>query len=203
MRNYLGITAAAAVCLFAGSVWSASASAAPGGQGPAQPTTAAKQYCPAGANVAYVTQNIVGQPDLGVASNLWASDSYQRIISVVRTGPNTYCGATRVSGSFASLLGLSPGLTGTVYGGDTGYLYGGERTTVFTAKWRPTVATSGSIGTVVCEVTFGCPAAIDWSSLYFQDAVGYCTAWWTFSYYGGTHGNWRNQADSNLGDIVS
>jgi hypothetical protein len=192
----------AAVCLV-GSVWSASASAAPGGQGPTRPTTAAKQFCPVGTNVVYVTQNVVGQPDGGLLNNLWATDSYQRIISVVRTGPNTYCGATRVSGSFSSLFGVSPGLAGTVFDGSSGSLYGGERTTVFTAKWRPSVPTSGSIGTVTCDPTFGCPAEIDWSSLYFQDAVGYGTAWWTFSYYGGTHGNWRNQADASLGDIVN
>jgi hypothetical protein len=202
MKKCLLIAAAAAVGLVAGSVWNASASAAPGGQGPSQPSTAAKQYCPSGTNILYVTQNIVGQPDLGLANNLWAADSYQRIISVVRTGPNTYCGATRVAGSFSSVLGLSPGLTGTVFSGDSGSLYGGERTTVFTAKWRPTVPTSGSIGTVTCDATFGCPAAIDWPSLYFQDAVGFGTAWWTFSYYGGTHGSWRNQADVSFGDIV-
>jgi hypothetical protein len=202
MRKRQVFAAAAAVASIAGSVWSASAWAAPGSQGPSQPSIAAKQYCPYGTTVVYVTQNVVGQQDVGLANNPWAADSYQRIISVVRTGPNTYCGATRVSGSFASILGTSPGLTGQVYSGDTGYIYGGERTTVFTAKWRPSVPTSGSIGTVYCDPTFGCPAAIDWSSLYFQDAAGYDTAWWTFSYHGGTHGNWRDQADGSLGDIV-
>jgi hypothetical protein len=203
MKRRLLIAAAAAVCLIAGSsLVSTGAFAAPGGQGPYAPLTAQKQFCPSGTNVLYVTQNVVGQPDVGVAGNRWAVDTYRRIISVVRVGPNTYCGATSVSGSFTSTFALSPGVTGTVYSGDGGSLYGGERTTVFTAKWRPLVATSGSIGTVSCDSILGCPSAIDWKSLYFQDASNYNTAWWTFTYYGGAHGNWRNQADSNLGDIV-
>lgn len=203
MTKRVLIAAAAAVCLIAGSVlWSAGASAAPGGQGPVRPTTDAKKFCPPGTNILYVTQNVVGQPDIGLAANRWATDSYRRIISVVRTGPNTYCGATSYTGSFTSTLATSPGTTGLVYSGVYGSLYGGERTTVFTAKWRPTVPTSGSIGTVYCDPILGCPSAIDWQSLFFQDINGFGTAWWSFTYYGGTHGNWRNQADSNLGDIV-
>jgi hypothetical protein len=203
MTKRVLIAAAAAVCLIAGSaLWSAGASAAPGGQGPARPSTDAKKFCPPGPNVLYVTQNVVGQADVGLAGNSWATDTYRRIISVVRVAPNTYCGATSYSGSFTSTFATSPGTTGLVYSGASGSLYGGERTTVFTAKWRPTVPTSGSIGTVYCDAVVGCQDAIDWQSLYFQDAVGFGTSWWTFTYYGGTHGNWRNQADSNLGDIV-
>jgi hypothetical protein len=183
-------------------VWGAAALAAPGAAGPNRPFTDAKRFCPPGTNVLYVTQTVVGQPDVGLANNTWAADSYQRIISVVRVGRNTYCGATRVAGTFSTLAGASPGLTGKVLDGDVGFVYGGERTTVFTATWRPTVATYGSIGTVYCDVKRGCPAAIDWPSLYFRDVAGYDDAWWTFSYYGGTHGNWLNQADRSQGDIV-
>jgi hypothetical protein len=204
MKRRLLIAAAAAVCsIAASSLVSTVAFAAPGGQGPYAPTTEMKKYCPSGPNVLYVTQNVVGQPDVGLAGNAWATDSYRRIISVVRVAPNTYCGATSYSGTFTSTFATSPGVTGTVFSGDAGSLYGGERTSVFTAKWRPLVPTSGSIGTVYCDAVFGCPSAIDWTSLFFQDAANYHTAWWTFTYYGGTHGSWRNQADSNLGDIVS
>jgi hypothetical protein len=197
------ITAAAAVCLIAGSaVWNTPASAAPGRQGPTRPSTEAKKFCPSGTNVAYVTQNVVNQADVGLAWNTWAADSYQRIISITRVGANAYCAATRVTGTFSTSFGLSPAATGTVSSGDAGSVYGGERTTVFIAKWRPTVPTSGSIGTVYCDPTFGCPSEIDWSSLFFRDMVGYDLAWWTFSYYGGTHGNWLNQADRTQGDIA-
>jgi hypothetical protein len=201
MRKLIALATAAG--LMAGSgLWGSAALAAPGGQGPTRPTSEAKSFCPSGTNVLYVTQNVVNQTDVGLAGNAWAVDSYQRIISVVRTGHNTFCGATRYVGSFSSLFGLSPGVTGVVYSGDAGSLYGGERTTVFTAKWRPTAPTSGSIGTVNCSAALGCPSSIDWKSLYFQDVSGYDLAWWTYSYYAGTHGNWRNQADANVGDIV-
>jgi hypothetical protein len=203
MRKLLMIAAAAAVCSIAGSaVWSTPAWAAPGGQGPTRPYTEAKKFCPSGTNVAYVTQNVVNQKDVGLFWNTWATDSYQRIIAITRVGPDLYCAATRVSGKFSGVYGLSPAGTGTVSPDDTGSVYGGERTTVFTAKWHPTVPTSGSIGTVYCDPTFGCPREIDWASLFFQDMVGYDIAWWTFSYYGGTHGNWLNQADRSQGDIT-
>lgn len=216
MRKLLLIAAAAAVCLIAESVvWSTPASAAPGGQGPKRPSTEAKRFCPSGTNVAYVTQDVVNQGDVGLAGNTWATDSYQRIISITRVGTNSYCAATRVTGKFSIIASLSfsstaslgidslsPAATGAVSSGVTGSVYGGERTTVFTAKWRPTVPTSGSIGTVYCDPAFGCQCAIDWPSLFFRDIVGYDLAWWTFSYYGGTHGNWLNQADRTQGDIV-
>jgi hypothetical protein len=196
MRKFVVIVAAVAACTIV-----ASAAAAPGGQGPARPSIEAKRYCPPGTNVAYVTQDVVDQGDVGLGGNTWATDSYQRIISIVRITPNTYCGATRVTGSFSTLAGPSPGLTGKVNEGDTGSVYGGERTTVFTARWAPRVPTSGSIGTVYCD-EYGCPAAIDWASLYFRNVIGYSLAWWTFSYYGGSHGNWLNRADMSSGDIV-
>ncbi len=172
-------------------VWASGAFAAPGSQGPARPSTAAKAYCPSGPLVVYVNQYGVVEPDLGLQGNTWAADAYQRTIAVVRVWGDTYCAATRYVGSFSSLFGLSPAATGSVLDGDTGSFYGGYRTTLFTAKWSPTAATSGTIAPLV-----------DWAPLYFSDVQGYDLAWWTFTYYGGTHGNWSNSAAGSLGDIT-
>jgi hypothetical protein len=180
------------IAVFAISLFAPSAAwAAPGSQGPARPTTNAKAFCPSGQNVIYVSQDGVTEPDVGLTGNTWAGDSYQRIITVVRVWGNTYCAATRYVGSFSSMAGVSPSGLAFVGDGDTGSFYGGYRTTLFTAKWRPSAPTSGTIGPVV-----------DWVPLYFSDVQGYDLAWWTFSYYTTDHGYWANKADYSYGDIV-
>jgi hypothetical protein len=168
-----------------------SAFAAPGGQGPARTWTEAKTYCPSGPNVIYVNQYGLTEPDVGLQGNTWAGDVYQRTISVVRVAPNTYCAATRYSGTFTSIAGLSPSGLGWVGDGDTAPFYGGTRSTVFTASWSPIAPTSGTTWPVV-----------DWKSLYFTGVQGYDLMWWTFSYYGGTYGYWQNQATGSSGDIT-
>ena len=178
-------TAAAAFVLAPGAL------GAPGGQGPARTSLDAKAYCPSGTNVLYVNQYGVTEPDIGLVDNTWANDVYQRTISVVRVAPNTYCAATRYVGTFSSTAGISPSGLGVVGDGDTGQLYGGQRTTVFTATWQPIAPTYGTTWPVA-----------DWTSLYFTNLQGYDLRWWTFSYYGGTHGNWLNQASGSAGDIT-
>jgi hypothetical protein len=176
------------------------AAGAPGAQGPFRPTTDSKKACPAGTSVFSVSQSITGMPDVGLLGNPWAVDSFTRTISIIRTAPNTYCGSYRDSGTYTSSWGLSPGATGTLFSTFTGNFVGSVRTTVFTGKLRSNMPTSGTIGKITCNESY-CSGTLDWTSVMFESTSGYDVAWWSYSYAGGLHGNWRNQADLSLGDI--
>lgn len=179
------------LALLVGLTTGGSAIAAPGGQGPFRPTIVSKQFCPVGTQVAYVTQYGLTADDYGVINNVWASDSYRRVISIIRVAPGTFCAATNESGSFSAYTGLSPDLTGVVLSGTSGSIGGGMRTNVFTATWSPQVATSGTI-----------PATQDWLSLFFTNVQGYGVNWWSYGYYTSAHGTWANRADYSYGDIT-
>ncbi len=169
----------------------------------AQLTAAA---CGFGTRVVFALQIVKNDADSGVAGNAWASDNYARRLVVVRTGQDQYCAVTRYLGRFTTDAGTSPGGTGTVAAGDKGTFAGGYRSTTFTAKFTPSVAQLGPIGTYdyQCDTSFDCPGYVDWTTLYFNNGAGASLdlAYWNWLYGSAGHGLWRNSSAGNSGDIT-
>jgi hypothetical protein len=153
------------------------------------------RYCPSGQLIVNVTQSVWDDGDVGAAGNVWAYENYTRQIAVFKLGWRTYCAASNYSGWFWSVPGTSPGGSSTIDAGVTGTIIGGWRTSLFTAKWRPTAPTSGSIAP-----SYG--GYGDWDDLYFDDLQGYNLALWSYTYNGGEHGAWLNRSIyGNQGEI--
>lgn len=155
--------------------------------------------CPAGTMVVNVTMTIAGDDDIAAAGDAWASDTYTRILQVVKVGPSSYCAAVRDSGTFTSYGGASPGGTGRIAPGDTGTFGGGFKTATFTGSFRPLAPTSGSLGAFV-----GAP---DWQSFYFTNLRGFGLGRWSWTYYeGGYYGTgewWGSTYAGSCNDITS
>ena len=200
-RLMMAFLAAAALGAFAVT----GAYASPGLDYTAGSAATMKTFCAPGTIVVNVTMNVVNDADVGLAGDAWALDKYQRQIQVIQTGPNTYCAATRYSGAFGTLFGISPGATGFVSPGISSIFAGGDRFT-FHGQLRRDVPTSGSIGTFdfACDASFNCPGRVDWRSLLFMNVTNFQTLWWSFGYvtYDG-HGTWANRMDYSYGDITS
>jgi hypothetical protein len=179
--------------------------AALGALATAPTAVAADAGCPTGDTVVKVYQNVVNDDSAGVAGNAWASTSYQRNITVIRTGGHSFCAYTAIGGKFLTNAGTSPGATGVVASGIPGPFYARWTSNVFTATFRPSVATSGTLPTVdfACDASFNCPGFVDWLTYYFTDVSGFglVSSWQWF--YGGTYGTWRYINAVSYGDIVS
>ena len=170
------------------------------------PVWAAKAFCPAGTQVAFVTQNVRNAADRGLGGNVWALANYTRYISIIQTGPETYCAAlSYVSGSFTTTgNGPSPGLSArNLRAGISGIIGGSYRTSPFIGVWAPSVPTSGSIGTYdyQCDASGNCPGYVDWTSLFFAGTVGFTANWWSWAYSTSANGLWVQRADLTYGDI--
>ena len=152
-----------------------------------------------------VVEAVVDDRDDGVHGNVWASDSYMRMIQVWQTGADTFCATVRYAGSFVTIAGDSPGGTGSVAAGIRGVMHGGYRSTSFHATLlaSPAWRTRGFVGVVDygCHGTTTCPGRIDWVGQYFSGAGDFALAWWGWEYRAGSHGTWINAADGNSGDI--
>jgi hypothetical protein len=202
MRRLIVVLATAAAL---GVLAAPGALASPGLDYQAGSAATMKTFCAPGPIVVNVTMNVVNDADVGLARDVWALDKYQRQIQVIQTGPNTYCAATRYSGSFGTLTGISPGLTGFVFPGISSIMAGGDRFT-FNGQLRTDVPTSGSIGTFdfACDASFTCPGRVDWRSLLFTNVTNFRTLWWAFAYATSDgHGTWANRMDYSYGDITS
>jgi hypothetical protein len=148
-------------------------------------------------------EGVRNDADSGFAS-YWAFDNYVRNINVWRGADGTYCAIVGYAGTFTSVAGPSPMGTGTVAAGVRGVMYGGYRTTRFTATplATPLWPTRGYVGTVdyQCDLSGNCPGRIDWASQYFAGA-DFGLAWWGWEYRAGTHGTWINAIGGSSGDI--
>ena len=120
----------------------------------AAPPAAAKPSTPvptcAGARnlVADVTQDVTHQPFLPARDGrMWADFSYTQHVRIWRVGARQYCVRRDVEGTWVSIAGTSPGLTGTISDGLTGTL---TSTTYWqwTGRLAPTAPTSGYLGSV-------------------------------------------------------
>jgi hypothetical protein len=167
-------------------------------------TYSAKAFCPPGTQVVYVTQDVRNSADRGLAGNVWALDNYRRVISVVQTGPFSYCAAlSYVTGNFRTNTGRSPSGLRFVKSGITGTMGGSYRTSVFLGTWAPTAPTSGSIGTFDygCDVSPDCPGLVDWTTLYFSSTIGFTANWWSWAYATSANGTWVQRPDITYGDV--
>jgi hypothetical protein len=179
--------------------------AAPNAFGATTTVTTDGAPCPPGQMVAWVTQDVSNDVATGVYGNVWALQSYTRTILIYKTGARTYCASTNSPGQFTSFAGVSPAATGYVEAGITGPMSSGTRTTNFTAKWRPLVPTSGSIGSIDlgCTASGYCARTADWTSLFFTDVSGYGVSAWRTWYYNPAYGRFQSRSDIGYyGDIV-
>jgi hypothetical protein len=164
-----------------------------------------KSFCGYGTVVLNFSYTVSNDTDYGVLGNPWASDDYTHYVQVIQTGWNTYCAATRFSGSFTTQAGLSPGATNLLTDGIMGVFSGGDRF-VFQGKRNPGMPTSGSIGSFdyACDAVFGCPERFDWFSQYFREVSSFRMLWWAFAYNANAtgHGVWANRMDYSAYDIT-
>lgn len=162
------------------------------------------KYCPPGQLVVNVSQTVVNAADSGKLGNAWAFEGYTRQIQILRTGPNTYCGGTRYTGTFTTNAGPSPGGGGIVGPGITGSIAGGYRTTNFKAVFVPSAPTSGYIGLFdyQCDLTLNCPGYVNWTTLYFKNVQGFGLARWEWIYTTPANGAWFDTYLGYFGDIT-
>jgi hypothetical protein len=171
----------------------------------AAPTAvAAGPSCPSGDTVADVTQNVLNDDNAGVARNAWATTSYQRRIVIVRTGSHSFCAWAAISGKYRTYAGTSPGATGVVEAGIPGPFYGQWFSNVFSAKFRPSVPTSGILPTVDfgCDGFFNCPGFVDWRTYFFTDVYGFGLTFTREGFDASTYGRWYDINDASYGDIT-
>lgn len=100
-----------------------------------------------------VTQDVRNQPVLlALDGHLWANFSYRQHLRIWTVGGRQYCVAKDIEGSWVSIGGLSPGLTGTISDGLTGTF---TDTTYWewTGELAPIAPTSGYLGVVHADCT--------------------------------------------------
>jgi hypothetical protein len=198
------LTVAAAVCALGAPV--AYGSVGPNYQPSPTAALTMKTFCGYGTIVLNFSYSVSNDTDYGVLGDPWAADDYTHYVQVIQTGWNTYCAATRYSGSFTTKAGLSPGLTNVLPSGITGVLGGGDRF-VFQGTRNSGLPTSGSIGSFdySCDAASStCPQRFDWLSQYFRDVSNFRMLWWAFGYNANAtgHGIWANRMDYSAYDIT-
>jgi hypothetical protein len=141
-----------------------------------------------------VTQDVRNETFLpALDGHMWASFSYVQRVQIWSVGAHQYCIRKDFEGTWVSIAGLSPGLTGTISDGLTGTF---TDTTYWewTGTLRPLAPTSGDLG----EVDAGCTATgvcADTSFLvvdtyYFPDGSHHCNSVRRdLEIDGGTHGH--------------
>ena len=163
---------------------------------PARARAALPTTC-TGTQVAYVSMTVPNEQVTGADGHVWATASYTRQVIIRRYNAFTFCAMTQDSGTFTTIAGVSPGGTGIVSDGITGPLSRSTRTDWFTARWAPSVATSGSIGVV--------DASTPWTSLFFSGTVSFSLTWEARIYQTSGHGCIAYRLDRGgwyAGDIV-
>jgi hypothetical protein len=189
---------------FAGGALAALALAGLGTLAAAPAAVAAGPSCPTGDTVVNLNQTVLNDDDAGVAGNAWASTTYARNIVVIRTGAKSFCAYAVMSGKFATNPGTSPGATGLVEGSLTGTFIARWTSNVFTAKFRPSMPTSGTLPPVdfACDPYFNCKGFVDWMTYYFTDVSGFGLVDWRRGFDGGTYGVWYDLNGSSFYDIT-
>src|SRR6476659_5933948 len=119
----------------------------------AKPTTPVP-VCAGSKNlVVDVTQDVRNQPFLPARDgHMWANFSYTQHLRIWTVGANQYCVRKDAEGTWVSVAGLSPGLTGTIGDGLTGTF---TDTTFWewTGTLAPIAPTSGYLGQVHADCT--------------------------------------------------
>jgi hypothetical protein len=119
----------------------------------AKPTTPVPVCAGAKELVVDVTQDVLNQPVLPARDgHVWADFTYAQHLRIWAVGDRQYCVRKDLGGTWVSIAGLSPGLTGTVSDGLTGTF---TDTTYWewTGTLAPIAPTSGYLGEVHADCT--------------------------------------------------
>jgi hypothetical protein len=119
----------------------------------AKPTTPVPVCAGANELVVDVTQDVLNQPVLPARDGrMWADFSYTQHLRIWTLGGRQYCVRKDLEGTWVSIAGSSPGLTGTISDGLTGTF---TDTTYWewTGTLAPTAPTSGYLGVVHADCT--------------------------------------------------
>lgn len=144
LSKRLIMSAVLALSLGAASVASAAPAAASSGTVPV--CSGAKEL------VVDVTQDVRDQPLLPARDgHMWATFDYTQHLRIWSVGTRQYCVRKDYEGTWDSVAGLSPGLSGTISDGVTGTFHGAELWS-WTGELAPDAPTSGHLG----EVQAGC-----------------------------------------------
>jgi hypothetical protein len=147
--------------------------------------------CPSAPLAAYVTYGVGSDPIAGGSGTAWANGSYTRTLLIYRYGATAFCAVWRDFGSFTTVAGPSPGGAGLVAAGVHGVMIRNSVSTVFTASWKGTAPTRGSLDTS------------DWLSLYFDDVQGLGVAY-AAGLFQSAYGCWSYKLGApGTGDVVT
>jgi hypothetical protein len=119
----------------------------------AKPTTPVPVCAGAHDLLVDVTQDVLDQPFLPARDgHLWASFSYTQHVRIWAVGVHQYCVRKDTAGTWVSVAGLSPGLTGTVRAGLTG-TFTDTTYLEWTGTLSPSAPRSGYLGLVHADCT--------------------------------------------------
>jgi hypothetical protein len=119
----------------------------------AKPTTPIPVCAGAKDLVVDVTQDVRNQPLMPAADfHMWANFSYTQRLRIWTVGASQYCVRKDFEGTWVSIAGLSPGLTGTISDGVTGTFHSTEHW-MWTGELTPLAPTSGYLGEVNADCT--------------------------------------------------
>ena len=100
-----------------------------------------------------VTQDVRNQPVVPARDgHMWANFDYTQHLRIWAVGAQQYCVRKDFEGTWRSIAGPSPALTGTIGDGATGTFHGTEFWE-WTADLTPTAPTSGELGAVDADCT--------------------------------------------------
>lgn len=119
----------------------------------AEPSTPVPVCAGATDLVVDVTQDVRNQPLVPARDgHMWANFDYTQHLRIWTVGAHQYCVRKDFDGTWVSIAGASPALTGTVTDGVTGTFTGTEYWE-WTATLSPTAPTSGYLGVVDADCT--------------------------------------------------
>lgn len=179
----------------------------------ASPTTPVPVCAGAGDLAVDVTQEVRNEAFMPARDgHMWARFSYTQHLRIWAVGgPHQYCVRKDFVGTWESLAGLSPGLTGTISGGLSGTFTSTEFWE-WTGDLTPLAPTSGHLGEVNADCTAVGVCADDSylivNKYYFPQGSRHCsTVRGTLEVEGGDHGHLSLSIDgphrfSGTGDIT-
>lgn len=169
----------------------------------AKPTTPVPVCAGAHEQVVDVTQDVVNQPyQLAKDGRMWANFAYTQHLRIYAVGGQMYCIRKDFTGTWVSIAGTSPGLTGTISDGLTGTF----QSTVYwewTGTLTPLRPTSGYLGQVDAGCTGPTSCADDSYLLvdrfYFPQGSHHCNSVRLDTEIdGGTHGHISLSIDGDV-----
>jgi hypothetical protein len=172
----------------------------------AKPTTPIPVCAGARDLVVDVTQDVRDQPFLPARDgHMWANFSYAQHLRIWTVGAHQYCVRKDFEGTWVSIAGLSPGLTGTISDGLTGTF---TDTTYWewTGTLAPIAPTSGYLGEVHADCTAVDVCADDSflivEKYYFSQGTQHCNSVRrNLEVEGGEHGHISLSIDGGLNKV--